>query len=95
VTLALLGHITVLARYGGTWSVCHSSEPCKIVESIEMSFGLWAWMNASQGIMWVPIPHWKGQFSEGERVALCEVLGRSSVSCAQTADLIQDAIWKI
>jgi len=30
-------------------SVCHTSEPCKTAEPIQMPFGLWAWMGPRNG----------------------------------------------
>jgi len=35
-------------------SVCHSSKPCKMVEPIEMPFGLWARMGPRYYVRWGP-----------------------------------------
>jgi len=71
--LSVLGHITVMRwcdlsfrterRLSVGLSVCHSLEPCKAAERIEMPFGLWTRVRPGNHVLdGGPDPHAKGQF---------------------------------
>ena len=62
--------------------VCHSSEPCKTAEPIEVPLGLRTRVNYV--LDGVQIPHRKAQFSGGgEEATHCKVQGHSAVICAK------------
>jgi len=68
-------------------SVCHTSEPCKLDEPMEIPFGLWAQMGSKNKLDGVPdLAMGRGNF--GERGAHCKVQGHFAVTCVKTAEPI-------
>jgi len=72
-------------------SVCHSSEPCKTAEPIEMPFGLWARLGSRNHVFdGAQIPHRKGQFSVRKGADHCKVYRHSVPRAVQkTAEPIE------
>ena len=60
--------VTNLVVWSVGSSVCHSSEPCKTAEPIEMPFGLRTWVGPRNHVLeGVQIPMGRGSFKEKQR----------------------------
>jgi len=61
----------------------------KTAEPIEMPFGLWGRMDPRNHVLGGVQTPWEGIILREERVAHCEVYGRSAMSWAKTAYLTE------
>ena len=58
----------------GSLSVCHSSEPCKTAEQIEMPFGIRTQVGPrNHAVDGYPHPLWEGAILKEGRAAHCKV----------------------
>jgi len=58
----------------------------KTAEPIDMLFGLWAWMDPRNHVLYRGTDHPMGRGNFGERSAHCKVQGLFAVSCAKAAE---------